>query len=71
MTTKTPLENHEEICAIRYKGIEDKLERLINEVGNLKQELTLGKGAVKAVFWIGAAIALLATVLKLSGKGGL
>lgn len=75
MTAKTQLQAHEDVCEIRYKGIEDGQKMLIDEVRGmrqemslLKQEMSMGRGAVKAVAWIGGIIALVLAVLKLGGK---
>lgn len=71
MTTRTPLENHEEICAVRYKGINENLEKLMVKVDRMEKEMSLGRGAISAVAWLGGILLsisyLIISVLKLFG----
>lgn len=66
--SKSPLQNHEKLCEIRYNGIHEKLDKLITKVEDLEKEMSMGHGAVKAVAWIGGILIMVISVLKLSGK---
>lgn len=67
MIAKTPLQSHEEICELRYDSIHEKLDKLINKVEDLEREMSMGRGAVKAVAWIGGILVIIISALKLSG----
>ena len=57
VATGIRLSSHEKLCAERMKTILDNIKEMRKEVNQLKETVSMGKGLVKLLIFLGTAIA--------------
>ena len=60
------LSAHEKLCAERMNNILKSIEEMKKEIKSLRQDVSIGKGGLKVIFWLGAIVGTILTTLKIT-----
>jgi len=61
------LSSHEKLCAERMKKLDESIRELNNEVKQLRQDVSKGKGAVSLLVFLATIIATIIGVFQFKG----
>jgi len=61
------LSSHEKLCAERMKKLDESIRELNNEVKQLRQDVSKGKGAVSLLVFLATVIATVIGVFQFKG----
>ena len=65
MPKKLTLTQKVDLLVVKLDEVNDKLAKNTKDIEELKEQVNLGRGGIRAVFIFGAAIAALFTLLKI------
>ena len=66
VATGVRLSSHEKLCAERMNNILKSIEEMKREIKSLRQDVSMGKGGLKVIFWLGAIVGTILTTLKIT-----
>ena len=65
VATGVRLSSHEKLCAERMNNILKSIEEMKREIKSLRQDVSMGKGGLKVIFYVGALVTAIIGILKL------
>jgi Glu-tRNA(Gln) amidotransferase subunit E-like FAD-binding protein len=65
VATGVRLSSHEKLCAERMNNILKSIEEMKREIKSLRQDVSMGKGGLKVIFYVGALVTAIIGFLKL------
>jgi archaellum component FlaC len=65
VATGVRLSSHEKLCAERMENILKSIDEMKKEIKSLRQDVSMSKGGLKVIFYVGALITAIIGFLKL------